>query len=158
MCYSFKKILIDDIKFLNEVRNEYASEYLHDNRSFSLDESIEWFNKNDPDYWIIFLDDVRIGYFRLSNYSDVDKSIYIGADIHKDYLNKGHGYLVYNLFIDKLFKERNLDKIKLEVLSTNKRALHLYEKIGFYIIGIKHKFMIRNNECIDSIIMQINKK
>lgn len=158
MNYSFKKMSIDDVKFLNEVRNEYAFEYLHDKRTFSLDESVEWFNKNNPDYWIIFINSNRIGYFRLSNYSEIDKSIYIGADIHKDYVNKGHGYSAYNLFINKLFTERNLNKIKLEVLSTNERALHLYEKIGFNIIGIKNKYMIKNGEYVDSIIMQIKKK
>jgi len=158
MSYYFKKISIDDIEFLNEVRNGYASEYLHDTRKFTLYESIEWFNKNNPDYWIIFLDDLRIGYFRLTNYSDKERSIYIGADIHKNYTNKGHGYLVYKLFMDKLFNERNLDKIKLEVLSTNERALHLYEKIGFSIIGIKNKYMIKHENYVDSIIMQINKK
>ena len=55
MDYYFKKITINDIEFLNEVRNEYASEYLHDTRKFTLYESIEWFNRNDLDYWIIFL-------------------------------------------------------------------------------------------------------
>ena len=58
----FTKLAYDDLLFLNEVRNECAIEYLHDSRTFTLDETIKWFNNTNPNYWIIWkqiLDDVR---------------------------------------------------------------------------------------------------
>lgn len=153
----FTKISTEDIPFVNEVRNSYAKEYLHDSRIFSIEETIEWFNKTCPDFWIIKLADEKIGYFRLSNYSSINRNIYIGADISPEYIGKGYGYSSYLKFIPFLFQEYDLNKITLEVLSNNHRAIHLYQKIGFKYEGRKREEVIKDNVFLDSIIMSILK-
>ena len=155
---NFTRITQDDLEFLNQVRNLYASEYLHDSRTFTLEETKNWYLLSKPDYRIIWEDEKRVGYFRLSNYSKVNNNIYIGADIHPTYANKGIGYRAYTQFIPMLFEENNLNKISLEVLSTNKRAIHLYKKLGFLVEGIKREETLKNGVYIDSIIMSILKK
>jgi len=157
MKIDFKKITPDYLEFLNKVRNEYALEYLHDSRTFTIDETKNWYHKNNPDFWMIFADEVLIGYFRLSNYSKENKNIYIGADIAKEYTGKGIAKKAYNLFIPFLFTEYNLNKISLEVLSTNQRAINLYDKLGFVKEGIKREEILKNNKWVDSIIMSILK-
>jgi len=151
----FVKLTLDDLSFLNEVRNECCEEYLHDSRKFTLEQTINWFNKTKPMFWIIRVDGERIGYFRTSNYSIENKNIYIGADLHEDYRGKGLAYLSYKLFISYLFTEYNLHKISLEVLKTNQRAINLYEKLGFKFEGIKRDEVCKNGQWIDSIIMSI---
>jgi RimJ/RimL family protein N-acetyltransferase len=145
----------EDLEFLNETRNLVAEEYLHDSRKFTLDETYEWFEKNNPSYWTIWKAEERIGYFRLSNYSESNKNIYIGSDIHPSFQGKGYGYEAYLQFIPILFNKLNLHKITLEVLSSNLRAIHLYKKIGFVYEGTKRQEVFKNNKYVDSIIMSM---
>ena len=153
----FKKLEEDDLQFLNDVRNEYCEEFLHDSRQFTLEETKQWFHKYNPDFYIITLDNEKIGYFRLSNYSDVNKNIYIGADISPKFKGKGFGKLSYEKFIPFLFETYNLNKISLEVLSNNIIALNLYKKLGFVTEGVKRQEVYKNNQWVDSIIMSILK-
>lgn len=149
------RIRKEDLSFVNEVRNGYAEEYLHDSRTFTLDETIEWFEKTNPMFWIIWYNNQRIGYFRASNYSVTNKNIYIGADLHKDFCGKGLAYESYHKFIPMFFKELNLHKISLEVLATNLKAINLYKRLGFKVEGIKREEVLKNGLWVDSIIMSI---
>jgi RimJ/RimL family protein N-acetyltransferase len=151
----FTKICVEDIPFLNETRNLVAEDFLHDSRKFSLEESVEWFKKTNPDYWMIRLFEENIGYFRLSNHSIQNKNIYIGADIHPDFQGKGYGYEAYVKFIPSVFDMYSLHKITLEVLATNTRAINLYKKIGFVYEGTKRQEVLKGDLYIDSIIMSI---
>lgn len=153
----FKKITLNDVEFVNNIRNNYAEEFLHDSRKFSLKESYEWYEKYKPDYWIIFNDDKKIGYFRLSNHSVINKNIYIGADIAPQYRNLGYGKASYLKFIPNLFEMYDLHKISLEVLSTNTVAISLYKSLGFVVDGIKREEVNKNGKWIDSIVMSIIK-
>ena len=155
---NFKKIEKSDLSFLNEVRNEYSEEFLHDSRKFTLDQTEQWFDKFNPDFYIIFLESERIGYFRLSNYSEINKNLYIGADIAPKFKGKGFGKLSYEKFIPFIFEKYNLNKISLEVLSTNQVAINLYKKLGFVTEGIKREEVYKNEVWVDSIIMSILKK
>jgi RimJ/RimL family protein N-acetyltransferase len=150
-----KKITVEDVPFLNETRNLVAQEYLHDSRTFTVDESLVWFNTFKPDYWIIWLNEERIGYFRLSNHSQESKNIYVGADIHPKFQGKGYGYQAYKKFLPILFGDYNLNKVSLEVLVTNKRAINLYHKLGFFNEGTKRQEVLKNNVYIDSCIMSM---
>ena len=154
---TFSKISSDDLEFLNNVRNSFTEEFLHDSRQFTLTETINWFQQTSPDFWMIREEEERIGYFRLSNYSKINKNIYIGADIHPDFHGKGYAKTAYRMFIPFLFKEYNLHKISLEVLSTNHRAINLYEKLGFVKEGTKRQEILKGSEFVDSIIMSILK-
>lgn len=154
----FTRLCFEDLPFLNEVRNKYAEEFLHDSRKFTLQETEEWFLLKKPDYRIIWKGLNRIGYFRLGNYSQENKNIYVGADIHKEYTGKGLGKMSYELFLPQLFKEYDLHKISLEVLSTNKRAISLYRKLGFIEEGIKREDVLKSGVYVDSIIMSILRK
>lgn len=153
--FEFKKITKEDLSFLNEVRNECAPEYLHDSRTFSYEEVVNWFEKTNPNYYLIFYENHRIGYFRLSNYSSVNKTIYIGMDLHKNWRGKKLAYDAYKQFIPKIIKEYNLRKIYLEVLSTNIVAKNLYKKLGFELESIKKHDVIKNEVLVDSEIMSL---
>ena len=151
----FFELTIEDLPFLNEVRNECCEQYLHNSNIFTIEETREWFNKTRPLFWIIKSDDERIGYFRSSNYSSENRNIYIGADLHKDFRGKGVGFQVYKEFLPFLFKKYVLHKVSLEVLITNERAINLYNKLGFTIEGVKRDEVLKNGEWVDSIIMSI---
>jgi RimJ/RimL family protein N-acetyltransferase len=154
----FNPITSADISFVNTIRNIYAADFLHDGRVFSLFEAHQWYYKTNPNFWIIFENKERIGYFRLSNYSKENKNIYIGADIAPEYKGKGYAKFAYKKFIPFVFQKYNLNKISLEVLETNKVAISLYEKLGFMHEGTKRQEVYKKDKYIDSIIMSILKK
>jgi RimJ/RimL family protein N-acetyltransferase len=154
---SFKLLEETDLEFLNEVRNYCAEEYLHDSRTFSLNDTLNWFKNTQPQYYIILNQNEKIGYFRLSNYSITNQNIYIGADLHPKFWGKKLAYSSYIKFIDYLFNRYNLNKISLEVLSTNVRAYNLYKKLGFVQEGIKRQEVLKQHQFVDSIIMSLLK-
>lgn len=145
----------DDLEFFNNVRNSCAEEFLHDSRQFTLAEARNWFKHTANKYYIIRFDNERIGYFRLTNYSESNKNIYVGADLHKDWRGQGLSYIAYESFIPFLFEKYGLHKISLEVLGTNKRAINLYKKLGFVEEGVKRDDVLKGVEYVDSIIMSI---
>lgn len=154
----FKKITKDDVIFVNSIRNQYAEKFLHDSRIFNNYQAFDWFNKTNPNFWIIFDDKQKIGYFRLSNYSQQNKNIYIGADISPEFTGMGYAKQAYKKFIPFIFDKYDLNKISLEVLSNNYIAISLYKKLGFFQEGIKREDVNKSGVYIDSIIMSILKK
>jgi len=150
----FTPIQETDLAFVNEVRNECA-EYLHDPRTFTLDQTKEWF-KTGPKWWIIWHEGERIGYFRTSNYHEAfnRNTMYIGADLHKDYRGKGLAYEAYQKFIPIVSDQYKLWVILLEVLATNTRAINLYGKLGFQK-SCGHIVRIINKKKVVSILMSM---
>ena len=153
----FEKITENDLEFVNFTRNMYAAEFLHDSRTFTLEQTKEWYKKTNPNYLIIRYSDTRIGYVRLSNYSEVNRNIMVGVDIAPEYRGQGLGKLTYEKLIPYLFEKYSLHKISLEVLSTNVVAINLYKKVGFEYEGTKHDEVYKNGKWVDSIIMSIIK-
>lgn len=161
MNLTFEQIKYEDLQFVCGVRNGYAADFLHDSRTFTLHQTIEWFENTSPDFWIIKDGDIqnqRVGYFRLSNHSTVNKNIYIGADIAPEFRGLGYAKRAYSTFIPWLFENYNLNKISLEVLSTNTVAIELYKKLGFIKEGIKRQEVLKGDVFVDSIIMSILKQ
>ena len=153
----FTKLTYNDLPFLNEVRNECAVEFLHNSNTFTLEETQDWFNKTSPEFWIIWENGERVGYFRTSEWSFENKSCYVGADLHKNFRGRGLAYEAYIKFLPFLFNYFELHKISLEVIETNTRAISLYEKIGFIQEGMKRDEINKNDVWVGSIIMSILK-
>ena len=146
-----------DISTINRIRNQSAS-YLHDDRTFTEEETHEWWLRYDLDWYAIVLDGEMIGYFRISNYSKENRNLYIGADLDEAHRGKGIGYAAYLMMMEMLFNQRKLNKITLEVLSTNERAYGLYRKLGFSVEGAKRHEVWRDGRWADSIVMSITRK
>ena len=152
--YSFRKMIYEDLDFFLSIRNE-CSNSLHDNRIFSIEETREWFNTNKPIFYIVKYNNIDIGYFRTSNY--LEKTIYIGCDIHKDFRGKKLAHNAYINFINYILDKYDIEKFYLEVLENNIIAYNLYKKIGFIEENTKYQEISRNNQIINSILMSITK-
>jgi len=93
------------------------------------------------------------GYMNLNHLDQTGElGIFIGD---KDYWNKGYGTEALSLLIDYGFQALNLHNIWLKVYSFNERAIKVYEKIGFKVIGRRREARLRGTERHDDIFMDI---
>ena len=107
---SLRSIRTEDAASINRIRNQ-SVQYLHDNTTFSIESTIQWMEKEHPDWYAIICDGEMVGYFRISNQSAASRNLYIGADIDESHRGKGIGYESYIIMMERLFKERQLNKI-----------------------------------------------
>ncbi len=72
-----------------------------------------------------------------------------GITIHDDYQNRGLGTILTKYLID-IARERGIKKVDLMVVAHNKRAISVYEKLGFEIEGhfrMNHFNHVLNKYC-----------
>lgn len=83
----------------------------------------------------------------------------IGIMIHKDYQNIGVGTALMEALLDVADNWLMLIRVELGVFEDNKRAIHLYEKLGFEREGLKRLAAIRNGKYENEYVMaRINPK
>lgn len=84
---------------------------------------------------------------------------YLGIAIFdKDFWNRGIGTEATSLILKYAFEYLNLHKILLEVYEYNKRAIRVYEKLGFRREGVLRKNHYLKGEYHDVIVMGILKE
>lgn len=78
-----------------------------------------------------------IGDVTYRNWNPVTRSAEFGIEICElDYRGMGYGHDALTVFIDFMFQHLNLNRIELNTLSSNRRAILLYEELGFEKIGV----------------------
>jgi diamine N-acetyltransferase len=76
---------------------------------------------------------------------DGSRSARLGVTLGADFVNQGLGTEALGLFLDYYFDELGLGKIVLDVVGYNRRAIRVYEKLGFVAIG-QHERSIGRHE------------
>ncbi len=154
--YSIKFVPLEkeNLPWFLHIRNN-CTEFLHTDKKFSLEEASNWFSDTAPEYYIIQADCVNVGYFRTSNLDRLKRTIYIGCDLQPEYRGRGIGYQAYSEFIKYMGQKYKLKRILLEVLETNRRAIGLYEKLGFKQTGLRKSPVVKNGKEIESIEMEL---
>ena len=129
-----RKLLKSDLPFLLEVRNhESTRSQLENDSIFNLEECESWYDTLNSDWYIVEVDNNKVGYIRTTSDGEV------GMDIHMDYRRRGYASEAYEKYlIDK-------DFASLWVFETN-HAAGLYRKLGFKETG-EYK-MIRERKYI----------
>ena len=78
--------------------------------------------------------------------------IFIGE---KSMWNMGFGTEAMRLLLQHGFETLNLNRISLDVYSTNHRAIRSYEKAGFVLEGRKRQAMYKNGHYVDILFMSV---
>lgn len=121
----------EDLDFLLTIRNDNSTRTnLENNNIFTLPECEKWFESLTSPWYIILMDEIKVGYLRTNNNE-------IGCDIHPNYRRKGYAKAAYKLYLkDKKYAS-------LWVFEDN-FAINLYKTLGFTPTGIMKK--IRNRK------------
>jgi RimJ/RimL family protein N-acetyltransferase len=72
-----------------------------------------------------------------------------------EYRNKGYGSEALRLALNYSFNELNLHRVGLDVIASNMRAVHTYEKAGFQHEGLIRQAVHRDGKYDDLLIMGI---
>jgi hypothetical protein len=113
-----RNIQESDLPFILEVRNDESTRhFLKTNSIFSLEQSKEWFKTTNPKWFIIEVENERVGYIRTDGNE-------IGLDIHPKHRKKGYAKNAYKIYLkDKTYAS-------LWVFNDN-FAKQLYLDLGF---------------------------
>ena len=150
---------LDDLmEFINSVVEEGADISL--DRKVSREEEAEWLGRRlaDLESERIFCLVAEVDGKVIANSELTVKKGYsshvgeIGIAIRKGYRDVGIGSEMLRTLIDHAEK-KGLKMLTLDVFSTNDRARHVYEKVGFKETGRIPKYFHKNNKYIDRIIM-----
>ena len=117
-----RKLTVDDLNFLIEVRNDESTrKFLENDSEFTSDECKSWFESYNPLWFIIEVNEEPVGYIRTNG----DE---VGCDIHPDFRKKVYARQAYNLYLE------NKNYATLWVFENN-FAKKLYESLGFVETG-----------------------
>ena len=148
---TLRNMRYDDLSQVKYIRDA-SLEFLDTQVSFSLEETQNWFNTQNPEWYVIEIRDRVAGYIRTSNHDRVNKNLYIGLDLHPNFRGHGYAFQSYQMFMDWL-KMSGYLTVLLKVQISNYVAYNLYRKLGFMPIGIIPNAVIKNNKQVDSVIM-----
>lgn len=98
-----------------------------------------------------------IGQCEISN-SEWDAASHVGVlgiIINKSFRNRGVGKALIDFAIHESHRINNKKKIVLSCFSNNKRALHLYKKLGFKKVGVLKKQFYLKSEYYDEVMMEL---
>ncbi|MFW9999033.1 MAG: GNAT family N-acetyltransferase [Candidatus Hodarchaeota archaeon] len=79
----------------------------------------------------------------------------LGIIIREKYRDLTIGRNLIDFAIRQSKKLNNKEKIILSSFSTNKRAIYLFKKLGFEVIGIRKKQFLMDSNYIDEILMEL---
>lgn len=97
---------------------------------------VRWHNiktggKNDRYYGVRNEEGVLVGYMGIKDIKKIRRSSTLGIVFDPNYLNRGYGTESLFTYLDYYFNRMNMRNMILEVNEFNKRALRVYEKLGF---------------------------
>lgn len=128
---SLRPLILEDLPFLLEVRNDDSTrQFLENDSKFTYEECKKWFESTKPNWYIIEMNKFSIGYIRTNG----DE---VGCDIHPNFRKMGYARMAYETYL----KDKNY--ASLWVFEDN-FAKSLYEKLGFISNGNQKEIRGRN--------------
>ena len=123
-------LAVDEVKAVNFILNSFND----DNKHFAIVD-----NSNDE----------YLGTISLKNIDNKNRNAEYAISTRRIARGKGINMLASNLIINYGFNELNLNKIYLNVLSKNERAIKFYKKIGFKHEGTFKQHLYMYSEYYD---------
>ena len=151
--------LDDLLELINSLVDEKAN--ISRTKKVSREEEIDWLSgvlsrleKDETFYLVADVDGKVVGTSELNRRSGGYEGHVgvIGIAIKKGFRDAGIGTEMLKALIDQA-RTMGLKVITLSAFATNKRAIHVYEKVGFVQTGRIPKKFFKDDEYIDEMIM-----
>ncbi len=128
----------------------------------SIESQIKWFSESAESDSAILLalydQDRMIGFCDGRSYRDIKRKhrAGLGISLHPNYRGLGLGYKMMEVLISNMKRFKDIQIIELDVMTNNRAALQLYEKLGFKKAGLFPKaFILPSGEVSDNLAMYI---
>lgn len=122
---------VDDAKTIAELENICFSS------PWTESGIIEMLNTTNSYFYVAELDGAVVGYSEM--FVVVDEGNVCNIAVNPNYRKQGIGKVLVDALIES-GKNINLAFISLEVRSSNKNAINLYEKCGFELMGVRKNY------------------
>jgi len=163
--YTFKNIKMrslefTDLEFLRSLRNDESTwmnlTYIG---MISSEKQREWYsdlvNSKNKKYFIVYDDSKRIGVIRMDEIDYINRSMRVGCDISPEHRGQGFGTETMKMVVDYCFNFLNMHRLWLCVLEYNKKAIKIYDNVGFKKEGKYKQAIFRKGKYWDYIIMSL---
>lgn len=127
-------------------------------KEYVLENFNKYMNLNKKYLSIVNEKGVVVGYITYEAAKDFQCIYTIGITIAKDFCSRGYGTDSINTLLKFLFMNKGANRVELEVVDINHRAIGCYKKCGFKQEGIKRKRYFTKGKFRDLIIMGIIKE
>ncbi|MYL71472.1 GNAT family N-acetyltransferase [Halobacillus litoralis] len=121
----------------------------------SLEKEKSWISRyEDPEFFLVAeMEDEVVGFlnFDLGALSSTRHQGTFGVNVKRDARNKGIGRELVKAMTARCLRIEGIDIIRLHVMESNARAIHLYEDLGFQKEG-RFKDYIRKNGRSENLI------
>jgi len=163
MIVSLERVSSADKKLLLDWRNSpEVSRWMYTDHVISVSEHDQWFERMLTDssvlYWKIMTDGRPIGSVFLTGIDASSEScawgIYL-ADI--DVRGRGVAQGACLLSLQHAFHQLKLSVVRCEAIRENIRAIALYESVGYKQVGVVIDALIRGNENISIVKLEIDR-
>ena len=133
-----------------------VSRWMYDSHPISDDEHARWFHRvrhdeADHRYRIVEVDGVASGTSNLTQIDPARRSCTWGGYIAPASMGRGIGRAALGLALADAFDALALNRVWIEVLAENDRALHLYESIGFQREALLRQLVWRDERPSDVV-------
>lgn len=164
--YKLREIQREDIPIINTWRNdkELIGHLGSPFRYINKEVDYKWYDnymsnrQTNIRCSIINENNEIIGLVSLTNINRINQSaifhIMIGDSNSR---GKGAGYYATNEMLRHAFLDMNLNRVELTVLTSNKKAIKLYEKVGFKYEGTKREAIYKEGKFVDMDVMAVLK-
>jgi len=132
--------------------------YLSNNTGFSYEAIFSFYQmclaEGYPQFYVINSEDRAVGWYDIVPRGRTGRKVgYIGLGLRADYRDRGIGTRMMLHAIEHA-PGYGFTELRLECRASNKRALHVYEKLGFHRIGYKRSGLILDGEKIPVVYMK----
>jgi len=153
--------LDDFVDLINSLVDEKADIYVTE--KVTREEEAKWLQEviahleRDEDFFLVAEIEkkaVALAEFKIKGGDNEHPVGAIGIIVKKDYRNLGIGTEILKTLLEQAVFF-GLQKMTINVFATNKRAIHVYKKVGFIETGIIPERHFRQGKIIDEIILTI---
>lgn len=111
--------------------------------------------QDDMVRFVIEIEDEVVGDCSMHDIDTHNKACEVGIAIGRPHWSKGYGQEALRLLVDFAFKHHNMNRVALEVLADDPRAVGCYRKVGFVEEGRLRQRDWRDGAYHDVLIMGI---
>jgi UDP-4-amino-4,6-dideoxy-N-acetyl-beta-L-altrosamine N-acetyltransferase len=156
---NLRAIKKDDLYMVLKWRNsENIRKFMLSDRIITFKEHVQWFNRtnNDTAYenLIAEYNGSPIGFLSIADIDHVNRTCTWGMYVGDNHHNLGVGVLLEICAIDRMFNFHKIRKIWGQVFLSN-RIRFLHYKLGFTDEGILKKYIYRNGDYEDLVLVSL---